>query len=214
MARRRQLLVVALAAASLFGLWMAFMPHSPAGVRALAADAGPYASLAFLGVWIVATPSLVSGTLLAAAGGMLFGPVEGSVLAVAGATLGGSAAFGISRRLGGNALGSFSGRTRAIVAALEQRGFRTMLCLRAAPGVPATIVNYAAGMSRIRLRAFAAATLIAGAPRGVAYAVLGSNATDPSALAVAAPIAVLIAMAVLGTALAGATFMPRRARAI
>jgi uncharacterized membrane protein YdjX (TVP38/TMEM64 family) len=207
------LLAVAIAAATLFGLWIAFMPHSPSGVRELADDAGPYAVLAVLGVWVLATPSLVSGAVLAAAGGMLLGPLEGSIVTVAGLTLGATVAFCIGRRLGGNALGRFNGRTETIVAALEQRGFRSMLCLRAAPAMPATLISYGAGMSRISLGAFVAATALGGAPRGIAYAVLGSNATDPSALAVAAPIVVLIAMAIIGTALAGATFWPRRSPA-
>ena len=215
MARHRRLLYVAILAATLFGLWIAFMPHSPNGVRDLADDAGPYAVLAVLGVWVVATPSLISGNLLAAATGMLFGPFEGSVITVAGLALGASAAFLIGRRLGGNALGRFGGRPRAIVAAVEQRGFRSILCLRAAPAMPATMISYAAGMSRIRFSAFVAATAIGAAPRGIAYAVLGSNVGDPSALAVAAPIVVLVAMAIFGTALAGATFRrPRPAEGV
>ena len=76
--------------------------------------------------------------------------------------------------------------------------------------MPATLISYGAGMSRIPLGAFVAATALGGAPRGIAYAVLGSNVTDASPLAVAAPVVVLAAMAVLGTALAGATFRPRR----
>jgi uncharacterized membrane protein YdjX (TVP38/TMEM64 family) len=206
MARHRRLLGVALAAAALFALWIAFMPHSPGGVRELADDAGPYAALAVLGVWLVATPSLVSGNLLAAASGMLLGALEGSIVTVVGLTLGATAAFCIGRWFGGNALGKFRGRTQTIVTAVEQRGFRAIVCLRAAPAMPATLISYAAGMSRIRLGAFAAATAIGSAPRGIAFAVLGSNATDPSAIAVAAPIIVLIAMAIGGTALAAATF--------
>src|SRR3954447_20631757 len=108
MARHRRLLGVVLAAAALFALWIAFMPHSPSGVRELADDAGPYAVLAVLGVWVVATPSLVSGAVLAAAGGMLLGPLEGSIVAVVGLTLGATTAFVIGRRLGGNALGRFN----------------------------------------------------------------------------------------------------------
>jgi uncharacterized membrane protein YdjX (TVP38/TMEM64 family) len=214
MARHRRLLGVVFAAAALFGLWIAFMPHSPSGVRDLAGDAGPYAALAVLGVWIVATPSLISGNLLAAATGMLFGPFEGSAITVAGLALGATAAFCIGRRLGGNALGAFGGRTETIVAAVENSGFRSILCLRAAPAMPATMISYAAGMSRIPASAFVAATTIGAAPRGIAYAVLGSNVGDPSALAVAAPIVVLVAMAVFGTALAGATFRPRRAEGV
>jgi uncharacterized membrane protein YdjX (TVP38/TMEM64 family) len=209
-ARHRRLLLVALVAAALFGVWIAFMPHSPNGVRDLADDAGPYAVLAVLGVWLVATPSLISGVLLAGATGMLLGPLEGSIVTVGGLVIGATAAFLIGRRLGGNALGAFGGRTEKVVTALETRSFRSMLCLRAAPAMPATGISYAAGMSRIGLGTFVAATAIGGAPRGIAYAVLGSNVGDPSALAVAAPVVVLVAMAVIGTAVAGATFWPRR----
>jgi uncharacterized membrane protein YdjX (TVP38/TMEM64 family) len=214
MARHRRLLIVALAAASLFGLWMAFLPHSPGELRELAAKAGPYAGVAFLGVWVAATVSLMSGPLLAAAGGMLFGPLDGSVITICGALLGAAIAFTIARQFGGNALGNFGGRTQSVVATLEKHGFRSMLCLRAAPATPAAVINYVAGMSRIRLRDFVLATAIAGTPRYIAYAVLGSNATDPSAIAIAAPVVVLIAMAILGTALAGTTFWPRRSTAI
>jgi uncharacterized membrane protein YdjX (TVP38/TMEM64 family) len=213
MERNRRLLLVVLGAAALFGLWMAFMPHSPSGVREFAARSGPYAALAVLGVWVVATPSLVSGAVLAAAGGMLLGPLEGSIVTVAGLTLGATAAFCIGRRLGGNALRGSGGRTQTVVTALEKRSFRSMLCLRAAPAMPATLISYGAGMSRIGLGTFVAATALGGAPRGIAYAVLGSNATDPSAVAVAAPVVVLVAMAVIGTAVAGATFWPRRSAA-
>ena len=214
MAAHRRLLGVAIFAALLFALWMAFMPHSPAGLRALAEEAGPFAAVAFLGVWAVATPSLISGTLLAAAGGLLFGPLDGSLITIAGATLGAAVAFGIARRFGGSDLGRLRGRAGRLVTKIEARGFRSILCLRAAPGVPATLVNYAAGASRVRLRDFVLASAIGGAPRGIAYAVLGSNATDPSALAVAAPVVVLAAMGVLGTVLAGATFRsPRPAAA-
>lgn len=210
MARHRRLLFVAILAATLFGLWIALMPHSPKGVRELADDAGGYAVLAVLAVWVVASPSLISGAVLAGATGMLLGALEGSLVTVAGLTLGASAAFAIGRGVGGNALGVFTGRTERIVAALEQRSFRAMLCLRAAPAMPANVISYGAGMSRVPLATFVAATAIGGAPRGIAYAVLGSNVGDPSALAVAAPIVVLIAMAIIGTALAGATFWPRR----
>lgn len=186
------------------------MPHSPDGVRDLADDAGPYAVLAVLGVWLVATPSLISGVLLAGATGMLLGPLEGSIVTVGGLVIGATAAFLIGRRLGGNALGAFGGRTEKVVTALETRSFRSMLCLRAAPAMPATGISYAAGMSRIGLGTFVAATAVGGAPRGIAYAVLGSNVGDPSALAVAAPVVVLIAMAIVGTVVAGATFWPRK----
>jgi uncharacterized membrane protein YdjX (TVP38/TMEM64 family) len=49
-----------------------------------------------------------------------------------------------------------------------------------APGVPATLLNYACGLSRVRLRAFLAGSFIGGAPRIVAYAALGASGGDLS----------------------------------
>src|SRR4051794_39321126 len=102
--RTGRLLALAGLAVVLFGGWMIFMPHSPGGLRELAEQAGSFGVVAFLALWGVATPALVSGTLLAAAGGMLFGPLTGSVVTVLGAVVGGAAAFGLSRRLGGDGL--------------------------------------------------------------------------------------------------------------
>lgn len=191
---------------------MAFMPHSPDGLRHLVAGAGPLGPLAFVALWAVATPSLVSGTLLAAAGGLLFGPALGSAVTIAGAAVGGAVSFVIARRLGGATLGTLGRRAERMTGAIEKRGFRSVLCLRAAPGMPATLLNYAAGLSRIRMRDFVAASTIAGAPRAIAYTVLGTNAAHPSAAALAAPVVILVAMSILGAILAGATFAPKRMR--
>jgi uncharacterized membrane protein YdjX (TVP38/TMEM64 family) len=203
--RPTRLFAVAGLAVVLFATWMTFMPHSPGGLRELAEQAGPLGVVAFVALWGVATPALVSGTLLAGAGGMLFGPLTGSVVTLIGAAVGGAAAFGLSRRVGGDGLRGLGARAERMAAAGERRGFRSVLCLRAAPGAPATLVNYAAGISRISFRDFVLASAIGGAPRAVTYTVLGSTAAHPSPLAVAAPVAVLVAMAILGTVLAGAT---------
>ncbi len=42
-------------------------PHSPAGLPALAAGAGPWAFLALLGAWMLLTPMLFPSTALVAA---------------------------------------------------------------------------------------------------------------------------------------------------
>jgi uncharacterized membrane protein YdjX (TVP38/TMEM64 family) len=206
---RRRLIVVALLAGALFATWMAFMPHSPHGLRELVARAGIVAPLAFVAVWALATPSMVSGTILAAAGGLLFGPVVGSAVSITGATLGGAVAFTIARRLGGGSLAGLGARAERMTQTIERNGFRAVLCLRAAPGVPATFVNYCAGLTRIRARDFVLASALGGAPRLCAYTVLGSNAAEASVFTVVAPIVVLVAMAVVGVAAARAFLNPR-----
>ena len=53
-----------------------------------------------------------------------------------------------------------------------------MLYARIAPGMPFTVVNYAAGLTPVRLPVFAAATAIGAAPRAFAYTALGGSFGD------------------------------------
>ena len=73
------------------------MPHSPSEVRDLVLSAGVAAPAAALAAWVVLTPALFPGPVLAAAGGLAFGAVGGTALACAGAVLGGVAAFWLAR---------------------------------------------------------------------------------------------------------------------
>ena len=77
-----------------------------------------------------------------------------------------------------------------------------MLYARIIPGLPHTVVNYAAGLTPMRLRAFAGATAMGVTPRTLAYVALGGslgNLDSPEALAA---LAVLVAMALGGAVLA------------
>ncbi len=57
----------------------------------------------FVAAWALGTSVLVSSTLLALLGGLLFGPI-GVVLSLVGSPLGALAALAMSRFLGGEAL--------------------------------------------------------------------------------------------------------------
>ena len=79
--------------------------------------------------------------------------------------------------------------------------FLTVLYARIAPGVPYTLVNYAAGLAPIAPRSFVAATAIGVAPRAFAYTALGGslgNLRSPEGLIA---VAVLVLMAILGIVL-------------
>ena len=52
------------------------LPHSPSGLRGLLAGAGPVAPLIALAAWILLTPAMFPGTVLAAASGLAFGAVR------------------------------------------------------------------------------------------------------------------------------------------
>jgi uncharacterized membrane protein YdjX (TVP38/TMEM64 family) len=82
-----------------------------------------------------------------------------------------------------------------------RRGFYSVLYARLAPGVPYSAVNYAAGLSPIALRAFAAATAIGAAPRAFAYVALGGSFGNFRSWQTVVAVAVLVVMAVVGLVL-------------
>ena len=156
---------------------------TPGAVRAWVADVrdwvdatGPLAPLLFVAVSASLTPLMFPGPLLAGASGLLFGTALGFPVTLASAVLGASIAFLISRHLAGDAIEQLAGpRIRALEELVSRRGFASVLYARIAPGVPYSLVNYAAGLTRIPLGVFAAATAIGTAPRAFAYTALGGS---------------------------------------
>lgn len=188
------------------------VPHSPAELRAAMAGVGALAPLVFVVLWALLTPAMFSGTLLAAGAGLLFGVWPGFVVGLAGATLGGMAAFLLARRLGSGAAQELAGpRLRRLQERIERRGFLAVLAARAAPGMPTTALNYACGLSRVRLRHFALGTLVGGAPRIFAYTAIGGSGGQVTSAAALIGLAVIAGMTL--TALAAVVRGRLRARA-
>jgi uncharacterized membrane protein YdjX (TVP38/TMEM64 family) len=200
---RRRLLVLALAIAAAFATAFAFLPHDPATIARMA-DAPPavLAGVA-LAAWALLTPALVSGTLLAAATGLLMGGVAGMPVALVGATLGGIAAFGVARRFGRGSAEALAGeRVTRIRERVERRPLLSIVIARAAPGSPATVLNYAIGLTNVRLRHFVLGTLIGGAPRVLAYTALGGAAAERALWPAIAAVVVLALLGATGLAVA------------
>jgi uncharacterized membrane protein YdjX (TVP38/TMEM64 family) len=177
MHRLRLIGLIAFVAAA-FVAAFAFLPHSPAGLRATMLGAGALAPAIALGAWVLLTPAMFSGTLLAAASGIAFGAVGGAALSLGGAVLGGLAAFVLARTV---ARGSVEGmllrrpRLERVHGLLERRGFLATLAARLMPGVPATALHYAAGVSPVTTRAFAGAIAVGAVVRTTPYAILGQG---------------------------------------
>jgi uncharacterized membrane protein YdjX (TVP38/TMEM64 family) len=172
-------------------------------VRGTADDLGVLAPLLFVAVSAALTPLMFPGPLLAGVSGLLFGTALGFPLSLGAAVLGACLAFAIARAAGGDAVERLAGpRLRGAHELVSRRGFVSVLYARIVPGVPYTLVNYAAGLTRIPLRTFAAATALGAAPRAFAYTALGGslgNWRSPEAVAAAV---VLVVMAVGGAAAA------------
>jgi uncharacterized membrane protein YdjX (TVP38/TMEM64 family) len=178
-------------------------PHSPSALSAAAGHAGPLAPITYVVAWTLLTVALFPGTVLAGAGGLLFGAAGGTALAIVGGTLGGLAAFLIARRGARGSVEALGGeRVAALSRRLERSGLAAVLVARAAPGVPATLLHYAAGVSRVRPWHFVVGIAVGSAPRMFAYAALGGSLHDLGSPMGLAAMGVLAVMTVGGGAAA------------
>jgi uncharacterized membrane protein YdjX (TVP38/TMEM64 family) len=173
-ARRRLLFLVATTGAA-FAAAFLLLPHDPDEVvrAAESMPLGVVAGATFI-AWMVLTPAMVSGTLLAATTGILLGGPAGMPVALAGAMAGSAVAFLIARRFGRGPADALCGpRLERVKARIEDRPVLSVALIRIAPGSPSSVLNYGAGLTRIRLHEFLAGSVLGGAPRVLAYTALG-----------------------------------------
>jgi uncharacterized membrane protein YdjX (TVP38/TMEM64 family) len=212
--RRRAALRLALLAAVLGSLFAAValtLGLSSERVRDALDGLGWLGPLAFVAVSTGLTVALFPGPLLAGACGLLFGTAVGTPTAIVSATVGASAAFSVSRRFGAHAVDELSGRrVRVVQDWIAERGFLAVLYSRILPAMPFSLVSYAAGLTRVRLVVFAAATAIGCAPRAFAWVALGGNLSNLGSPEAIAAFAVLIVMGLGGLAVAGRDLRVRK----
>ena len=166
-------------------------------------------------LWIPATAALncifVPGPVLAGAAGLLFGTAVGTPLAIVAATVAACLQMAIARYLAGAEVGRLlPERARRVDAFLERRGFWAVLYVRLAPGIPYTLVNYGAGLTRLRFRDMAAGTVVGTAPRTFAYVALGGSIEDIGSPESIAAIGLLVVIAIAGAILARREFSLER----
>jgi len=200
---RLRLAALALGLGALAVVVFLTVSRSPEHVRDLVDGTGVWAPLLFIPLSAALSCAFFPGQLLAGASGLLFGTVAGTPISLVAATLAATIAFSISRHGGRSALDELSGpRMRRWQDRIERGGFLAVLYARIAPLSPFVGVNYAAGLTRLPLRTFVAATAIGIAPRTFAYTALGGHLDDLGSPQAIAAFAVLVLMALGGGFLA------------
>lgn len=167
---------------------------------------GPWAPVVFFCAYVLATLLFLPGLLFTLASGALFGPYLGTLIALVGATVGATAAFLVARYVLADWIQSRTpARVQRVIDGVEDEGWRFVAMTRLIPFIPFNALNYALGLTRIRLVSYVLASFVFMAPGAAAYAYLGhagrSLATGDGDLVQNA----LLGLAVLG--LIG--FMPR-----
>jgi len=135
---------------------------------------GPWAGLAFMTAYAAGAVAFLPGLVFTIAGGALFGPLWGTAYSLVGATLGAALAFLAARHGLGNWVAERTGRRlERLQAGIDREGWRFVALMRLVPLVPFNLLNYALGLTRIRLRTYVMTSLIAMAPGALAYTWVG-----------------------------------------
>lgn len=144
--------------------------------------AGPAAFIAFYAAAVVV---LVPASLLTLAAGAIFGLVRGTLYVFTAASIGACAAFLISRYA---ARGWMEQRVArhpkfaAIDSAVAREGMKIVFLLRLSPVFPFTFLNYALGLTRVRLRDYTVAC-VGMIPGTLLYVYYGKLAGEVAAVA-------------------------------
>ena len=135
---------------------------------------GEMGPLVFIGMYAVATVFFLPGSVMTLAGGAIFGPVWGVFYSLAGATIGATVAFMISRYLAADWLEQKANAgVRRLKRGVEAEGWRFIAFVRLVPLLPFNVLNYGLGLTRIRISHYIFATFFAMAPGAVAYTYIG-----------------------------------------
>lgn len=140
---------------------------------------GPAGVAAFIAIYVLACVFMVPGSVLTLGAGAVFGVVKGSAIVSVASTLGATAAFLVGRHLARERVARWiagDSRFLAIDQAVGREGWKIVGLTRLSPVFPFNLLNYAYGITSVRLRDYVLASWVGMFPATVMYVYLGSLA--------------------------------------
>lgn len=137
-------------------------------------------------IYVLATVLMIPGSVLTLSAGFLYGALWGTILVSPASVLGSTLAFllgrsfarkWIQRRIAQNS------RFAAIDDAVGENGFKVVFLLRLSPIFPFALLNYALGLTRVRLRDYVLGSFLGMLPGTFLYVYFGSSVANLAALA-------------------------------
>lgn len=129
-------------------------------------------------LFIVATLFLIPGSILVIAGGVIFGPLAGTLLSLLAATFASSLSFLFARWLGRELLLKYIGQTaifQAIEKGIARSGADFLILTRLIPLFPYNIQNYAYGLTAIPFWTFTFISALTTLPGIFIYTLMASE---------------------------------------
>ncbi|MCH6562475.1 MAG: TVP38/TMEM64 family protein [Myxococcales bacterium] len=146
---------------------------------------GFWAPVIFIAAYAASVVALVPASILTLAAGAIFGLLKGTVYTFIAATLGAIGAFLVARHLARGAVArriARNPRFASIDRAIGGQGLKIVFLLRLSPVFPFSLLNYALGLTGVRLRDYALASL-GMIPATLLYVYYGKLIGDVAALA-------------------------------
>lgn len=146
-------------------------------LRAWISSYGALGPLIYMFIYSIAPSFMLPGVPITVAGGILFGPVAGTIYTSIGATIGASIAFLIARHMGRGWVEAMlkERKWKELDADVEKHGWKIVAFTRLIPLFPFNLLNYAFGLTSIRFSHYLAASFIFMLPGVVAYVVFSSS---------------------------------------
>ena len=183
--------------------------------QAYVRGAGAIGYVVYALVYGVCVVFFVPASILTLGAGAIFGLVAGTIVVIFGATLGATIAFLLARTILRKRIEKMTegnAKFAALDKAITREGAKIVLLVRLSPVFPFTYINYAFGLTGVRLSSYVWTTLAGIAPATFAFVYIGSIANE-AATANRARLIVYIAGGIV--ALAASIFVGRvAARAV
>lgn len=166
-------------------VWLAFNVRLPSidEIRGTVDAASWTAWIGFVVAYALVAITPIPVTIMAVAGGLLFGIVGGTLLSLIGVLGGCWVAYWLARGLGRSTVRRLLGRHAATVEKeLSSRGFLAVCMLRLMPGIPYWPVNYGSGAFGVSQRDYLVASVLAVIPGQFSLVAVGAFIAESSIL--------------------------------
>lgn len=140
---------------------------------------GRFGSIVYIIMFALVPLTLFPDSILAIAGGLLFGLYEGYIYTAIGALIGSSISFYISRKLGRGIVKKFTkDKLDNIEQMVNKNGFSIILLLRLIPLFPFDVISYGSGLTSVSYKDFILATFLGTIPGILIFTNIGAQALD------------------------------------
>ena len=151
---------------------------------------GPLGYVLFFVAYVAACVLFIPGSILTLGAGAIYGVFAGTILVSISSTIGATAAFLVGRYLARNWVADKirgNAKFATIDNAVGMEGWKIVGLTRLSPIFPFNLLNYAYGLTTVRLRDYFLASWIGMLPGTVMYVYLGSLAKSLSTLGADCP---------------------------